>query len=160
MNEISKATFDYWMHPEEKEILSIVVMGHLVIESLLVESIKTQLKFPDEFDPYSLSFPKKVELCVAQDILSPSQKAVYLKLNTIRNKFAHQLNYDFTFDEAFNYAKEMAIAGFDFSDTTIHTNKESAREMYGIQLTLFEIMAHLEIRLIIYLHDHGVEIPQ
>jgi hypothetical protein len=160
MNKITKASFDYYINPEERKTLTIVLMGHLVIENLLVESIKTKMELPQEFDPYTLYFPSKVELCVSLKIIPIEKKNCYLKLNSIRNKFAHQLNYDLNYDDVFNYAKEMANAGFDFSDDTIHDDKEQAKEMYGVDLTLFEILEHLETDLICYLHDCGVQIPQ
>jgi len=160
MKKITKGFFEYWLYPEQKKALSTVVMGHLVIENLLVEAIKTQLKVPCEFNPYSLSYPEKVGLCISQRIIPTNKKSAYLKLNTLRNKFSHQLNYELTFDEVFEYAKEMNLAGFCFSDDTIHKNKDSAKEMYDVELTIDEILEHLSIELILFLHDNGVVIPQ
>lgn len=160
MKKITRASFDYYINPKDRTALTIVLRGHLVIENLLVESIKTKLELPAEFDPYNLSFPSKVELCISLGIIPIEKKTCYIKFNNIRNKFAHQLNYDLSHDDLFNYAKEMALAGFDFSDETIHSDKEQAKEMYGVDLTLFEIIGHLETDLICYLHDCGVQIPQ
>jgi hypothetical protein len=51
MKKIEKGYFVYWLNPEEKRIMNMILMGHLVVENLLVESINTQLKVKDKIDP-------------------------------------------------------------------------------------------------------------
>lgn len=159
MKKITEGYFTYWEEPEKKRVLSMVSMGHLVVENLLVESIKTQLKVPDEFDPYKLNYPQKVELCIALEIMPSYEKSVYLKLNGIRNKYAHQLNYELSFDEAFEYAKEMSDIGTPFTDDTIYENRELSKEYYGVEGIMTEILNHLSMPLFFFLDKQGVKIP-
>jgi hypothetical protein len=154
---IEKGFFEYFIDGEDKRFLGTILMGHLVVENLLVEAIKTRLDFPEEFDPYKIDYPEKVDLCVGLGILPSAKKQVYLKLNNIRNKFAHELNYELTFDDALQYIDEMKKAGFVISNEKID---ELETGLHGGEGLVLEILEHLSLDLICFLHDHGVEIPQ
>jgi predicted nucleotidyltransferase len=154
---IEKGFFEYFVDEERKKPLRTILMGHLVIENLLVEAIETQLDFPKEFDPYKIDYPEKVDLCVGLGILPSAKKQVYLKVNNIRNKFAHELNYEFTFDDALQYVDEMKNAGFVFLDKEI---EDLSKDDSGLEGLVLEILEYLSIDLIDFLHDYGVDIPQ
>lgn len=154
---IEKGFFEYFVDGEDKRFLGTILMGHLVVENLLVEAIKTQLDFPEEFDAYKIDYPEKVDLCVGLGILPSAKKQVYLKLNNIRNKFAHELNYEFTIDDTLRYIHEMKKAGFVISNERID---ELETGLFGGEALALEILEHLSLDLICFLHDHGVDIPQ
>jgi len=66
-----------------------------------------------------------------------------LRLNDIRNDFAHSLGHKLTFDDAFDYVVKMASAGYDFSDEAIFRDKKLSREWYGIEGIFTEILTEL-----------------
>lgn len=154
MEGMKKLYYEYWKDSMEHETLYIILSGHLVIEHLLEEAIKTQLRQPKEIDLSRLNFPNKVELCVSFGILHPRKKAVYLKLNTLRNKFAHRLDYEISFDDAFQYAKEMTKALFAFSEMGNDLNKDFLRRRFKVNDMLAQILDRLSTELIGYLFDH------
>jgi hypothetical protein len=86
-------------------------------------------------------------------------KQVYLKLGKIRNRYTHQLNYELTFDEAFEFVKEMNKAGFQFSDATIHENKVLSKKWYEVEGLVDQILGQLSLKLVAYLNELGVYIP-
>ena len=151
MEGMKKLYFEYWRDSTGHETLNIVLLGHLVIENLLVEAIKTKLKYPEEFNPSRLDFPQKVELCVSFGILPSKKKKVYLKLNTLRNNFAHKLDYEISFDDAFRYAKEMKNALFAFSEMGIDLNRDFLQRQFKVDEILTQILNKLADELVSYL---------
>lgn len=132
--------------------LVIVLKGHLVIESLLVEVI--QLRRPGN-RAWKMNFPDKVSTCVAEGLLPSANAPFYLRLNDIRNDFAHVLGHKLTYDDAFALVKDMAAAGYDFSDDTIHTDRTLSEEWYGLEGCIIEAIDDLYFELAWILHDNG-----
>jgi hypothetical protein len=74
--------------------LSFVLSAHLYIENCLVKLIEVTLPFPEKlFREYRPSFQQLLALCQAHDLLSDDLALLLKKLNTIRNKFSHNLQY-------------------------------------------------------------------
>jgi len=156
MENIKKAYHDYLIEEDEPTIL--ILKGHVLIEILLVELIKTQFKKPEKFDFFRLSFPNKVRMLVAFDILEDDLLEPYLIFNKLRNQSAHDLNYKASFLDAFNLCKLLSKKGISFSDETIFNDKVLSEEMYGTMGVLMECIGNLAIDLIIKLHDRNIEI--
>jgi hypothetical protein len=147
-------------HLADKSSFGLILKCHTVVEWLLIKLIETQLKMPDKFDVHRLSFPQKVDMCIAFGLVEKRQKKIFLRLNEMRNKFAHTLDYEITFDEAFEYVSQANNAGIDFSDETIFKDKEQSKEMYGTIGILIEVISNLSLGLICTLMDYGVDVPQ
>lgn len=84
--------------PSIKEILAIVnsedflklaINGHQCIEAVLNEIISELLHDPHSIELNRLSFILKVDMSIALGQLSRSYRAALLKMNNIRNEFAH-----------------------------------------------------------------------
>lgn len=134
------------------EFLPLVLTGHLVVEALLVELI--QLRRPGNA-AWRMNFREKVEACVAESFVPANRAPLYLRLNEMRNDFAHSLGHELPFDDAFTLVKDMAAVGFDFSDDTIHLDREKSEEWYGVYGCLIEALNEFYFTLAWALHDNG-----
>jgi hypothetical protein len=121
------------------DIMSAFINGHLITETLLVQLIDLRLDHPDEFNTFDLNFPAKVNLCKALGLINSDMTDFLLEMNSIRNRFAHRLGYNLSFDNAFDFAKAAAKGGIDFSDDVIHTDKEKSSEWYGTEGIIQEV---------------------
>lgn len=137
---------------KEGQPLELVLVGHLVLDALLVEII--QLKIVGD-TPWNWHFPTKVQCCVDKGFLSGTSQPFYTRFNDIRNDFAHMLGHKLTFDDVFALVADMANAGYDFSDDTIHSDRKLSEEWYGIEGVLIEILNNLYFELAESLHSHG-----
>lgn len=74
--------------------LAFVLSAHLYVENFLIELIELTLPFPEKlFREYRPSFQQLLALCQAQGLLRDDLALLLKKLNTIRNKFSHNLQY-------------------------------------------------------------------
>jgi hypothetical protein len=83
---------------EQGDDLTAVIRGHLRTDFLLNTAIEAALDHPDEATLDSLPFPRKVDLAVAMGVVSKDVGQTYRVLNRIRNRFAHDPDYQL--DEA------------------------------------------------------------
>lgn len=67
----------------------ISIRGQIAIESALTEVISHGLPEPHHLEVTRLTYPLKVDLAVALRGLRSESRPLFLKLNSIRNKFAH-----------------------------------------------------------------------
>lgn len=79
---------------EGESIFQIILRAHLYIEYELTEILKQTLKYPDELGT-NINFSLKLKLLLALDAISPELKDPIKYLNTLRNKYAHELSYQF-----------------------------------------------------------------
>jgi len=134
---------------------SAFIQGHLIIEAILVQMIDLKLKEPDAFDPSSLNFPSKTNLCRALGLIDSSMTTFLLEVNKVRNRFAHKLGYDFSFDDAFKFAQDAAKGGIDFSDDSIHSDKEYSEVSYGIEGIIQEVFQNTAQDLSLVMAENG-----
>jgi hypothetical protein len=71
--------------------LQVVLRGHLVRESSLIKLIESALRHPKEVELQQISFSRRVDLGVAMGVLPKDMRARFLRINQIRNRFAHRL---------------------------------------------------------------------
>ena len=76
---------------EEDEPLQVVLRGFLYIEAELITLVKEKFVEPDVIDLAQVRFETLLRLSVALGLLEKPQIHIYLKLNRIRNAFAHNL---------------------------------------------------------------------
>ena len=111
----------------EKESLSKILIGHLSIENKLDLILCSQMKNTTYFKSLNLRFSQKVDLALSLDLI-PEELGLFIKkLNSVRNKYAHRMLYDLTFEEAFQLAMEGNGAGLYYSDDGIWNDKEIGR---------------------------------
>ena len=132
--------------------VELILVGHLVVEALLVEIINLTIKGDK---PWKWSYPDKVAHCLKLGLIDAKQQATLLRLNEIRNDFAHSLGHTLNFDDVFAYVKEMAAAGYEFSDTTIYEDKSLSEEWYGFDGVIIEILNELYFGLAEVLATNG-----
>jgi hypothetical protein len=74
--------------------LAFILSAHLYVENCLIELLEIKLPFPDKlFREYKPSFQQLLALCLAEGLITDDLALVLKKLNTIRNKFSHNLQY-------------------------------------------------------------------
>jgi hypothetical protein len=132
----------------EEQPLKTILIGHLVVEALLVDVANIKID-KNEFDVFKLNFPRKVDLCISLGLFDNNKRQSYLKLNEIRNHFAHELNYKFTFEDTIKYIKDIGKAGFLLS---VDINKG---EKCKIEDLLIEVLNILTLELQGILYDNG-----
>ena len=151
-------SLDHLMELIEHDQLSAVIIGHLVIESLLVKFLELQ-PGADIDDILAFNFPTKVNRCIEGGLIR-TELGVFLNvLNRQRNSFAHRLGHRLSFEEAFALVREAATAGVDFSDDEIHINETAARNRYGVALIMVEIFSNVAQDIGFALMDRGAEFP-
>ena len=159
---------DKWKNrkrPDLNDLLSIAkqnpqlhdcVIGHIIIETLLVQLIDTKLSSASAFDSFRLSFPAKTELCVAMGLVS-NELAIFLKkLNTIRNSFAHRLGFQLSFNDIFSMVVDAAKAGVEFTDD-VDKSIEFAKDAYTPQFLLQTVFDNTSHYLACILDENGGE---
>ncbi len=107
-----------------------------------------------------MGFAEKLILSISLGLIEPKYKNGYLTINKLRNKIAHSLHPDISFNYLFECAKIMSESGFEFSDETIYTDKKKAEEYYTPEAMIDEMVSWLAIYLMGDLMDNGVVIPQ
>lgn len=129
---------DHIMSLFENSVLGAFVTGHIILDSVLAQLIETRRKDGD-IDPYSLSFHSKVKMALNRGLIFRSTAEFLIEVNKIRNNLAHRLGYEINFAKVFELAKLAALGGIEFSDGTIHQDKELSEEWYGVKGTIQEI---------------------
>ena len=84
------------MMPDTNDITLITLKGHLIIEEVLYEILKSHCTFPKYLEKTKLSFAQLANLTRSL-INLPLQEIVFpaiLKLNSLRNNLAHNLDSD------------------------------------------------------------------
>ena len=105
---------DHLMRLMGHDQLSAVIVGHLVIESLLVKFLEMQ-QGADIDKILAFNFPMKVERCVAGGLIR-SELGVFLKvLNRQRNNFAHRLGHRISFEDAFWFVRRRLRASISLT---------------------------------------------
>lgn len=73
-------------------LLEVLLRGHLWAESELIGILEDVLPFPARIDFARVRFPLKVALVSGHGHLEQEEAHAYLKLNSLRNKIAHNLH--------------------------------------------------------------------
>jgi len=66
-----------------------------------------------------------------------------LEINKTRNKIAHNIDFELTFERIFELANLANSAKVDFSDSTICCDYQLAKEYFGIENSIKEIFGNL-----------------
>ena len=79
-----------------KNVMLVVVRGHLYCEAALAEALRKHLKCPEEIQIDRLGFQAKVNLISALGAIGLELKPGLTQLGKLRNKYVHQLDYEAT----------------------------------------------------------------
>jgi hypothetical protein len=96
MENLSEKANEMFFDKFQKDLKSddhvtVVLRGHLYIDSLLTAILENFSMYPDELDFDGMPFNRKVKLCKAFGLVHPGIIPSINKLASIRNRFAHQL---------------------------------------------------------------------
>jgi len=90
---------EYLRALNSRDHMGVVLRTHAYVEAFLLDLIESQLPTPDAMDWTRLGFEEKLNVAVALDLIDPTEKPAYLKLNAWRNKLAHHPNATVTVGE-------------------------------------------------------------
>ena len=90
----------FYRYVNSTDELTLVVRGHLSLEAVLNHVLDRARPrgLTEEFD--SLRFPQRVDLAIALGKLDIESRPAWMKINAIRNRFAHDLDAKITNEEA------------------------------------------------------------
>lgn len=94
--EIYKTAKKFNEDTEGEDELQVILRGHLYLEYELEKLLRLELAEPDCILTNRFMFASKVNLAVALGLLPKDIKKMYEKLNSIRNNYAHQLDFKIT----------------------------------------------------------------
>ena len=76
----------------ESNLRNLVIISHLYFENIIDELLRDNFVNPEAFNNFT--FYSKMKVIESQDILNTDTLKFLLFVNKIRNKFAHNLDYD------------------------------------------------------------------
>lgn len=129
-----------FMDEKASEELHMLLRGHLYLEWMLAEILRRKMSNPESLAALNMGFYKLVKLHEAMGLLDQAEVELLLALNRLRNRYAHRLGFDLTFDNAFELAELAGKACVDFSDETIYIDKSLSKEWYGTYGALHEVI--------------------
>lgn len=127
----------------EETYLQIILKGHLYIENRLIELIKVKLVNPNAINLNDLNFPTKINLARALGLLDNKKSKLLRNLNRIRNKLAHDLNFELSDEEI-----KKQINYFDkyYSNSFQKTIEENAGDLKQLLRNIY-VLTYLELDL-------------
>jgi len=128
------------MDERASEELHMLLRGHLYLEWMLAEILRRTMPSPESLGALNMGVYKLVKLHEAMGLLDQAEVDLLLALNRLRNKYAHRLGFNLTFDDAFALAELAGKARVDFSDETIYVDKSLSEEWYGTYGVLHEVI--------------------
>lgn len=70
-----------------------IIQGHLYFDHILSITLTEGLSYPSEIDISRMGFASKLQLVSAMGLMSKVLSVCFRRLNSIRNKIAHELSY-------------------------------------------------------------------
>lgn len=94
LDEYKETIKDFMEYTKSEDFMGIILRGHLYIENELSILIKNALINPKAIKlPY---FSSKLDAAFSMGIIEEKWYGAFKKLNKTRNKYAHDLGYEFT----------------------------------------------------------------
>ena len=79
-----------------------VLRSHLYIEHEITGLLETYLKEPEVILGRNFFFMNKINLATALGLIEKDERIIFLKINNLRNKFAHNLHFNLSEDDYSN----------------------------------------------------------
>jgi len=105
LKKVVKGIFDFptlITHLNAEDPLALVMRGHLYIEATLIRQIESALVNKKAFATAQFPFPAKVSLAVALGKVDIADAGGFTALNTLRVKFAHNVEMKLTEQDELN----------------------------------------------------------
>lgn len=79
-------------HTRGRSMVEVLLRGHLWLENALIDLIEAEVANPQPLKKRRISFFNRVNLAESLGLLVPSDVATLMKINSIRNRLAHNLH--------------------------------------------------------------------
>lgn len=109
------------------------IKGHLFLENA-INKVLGKIKLDT-----NETFANKINILFNNKRINKKTKVLLVEINRVRNKIAHNLYYELTFDTMFKLVKLSSEAGIDYSDDTIFENKRLSFEWYNVSGIILEL---------------------
>jgi hypothetical protein len=118
-------------------LIADVVTYHLRLESLLEKILKEYLVEPEVLDFDRMMFAQKASFACAIGKIERPLYEVLKRMNSLRNKFAHRMDFKPSFDQIHDLIVLAGKAGVDFSDGIDCEDPKYARSLnYNVEMLL------------------------
>ena len=101
-DEINAVTFSFDISRLKEDVgfsgdtVVTVIKAHLYLEHVIMQTLTEAFKVPDVVDFRRMSFPAKLDLCVALGIYPRPWREIVSRVNEMRNRVAHKLDAQVT----------------------------------------------------------------
>ncbi|QTL51297.1 hypothetical protein [Priestia aryabhattai] len=85
---------EFVQEANSENTLYAILRGHLYIEREIVKLLNLKLENPKQILNNNFGFANKIRLAAALGFIETDSMEAYIAFNTVRNKYAHQLNYE------------------------------------------------------------------
>lgn len=141
-------SIDELFDPSTNSQLTSVIRGHLIIEFFLIKLIECGLENSESLSIDRLNFPNKVDLCSSLGIIDKKLSKYLKEVNSLRNKFAHQIDFTISQQETYQLIKKASNIGILFTDA-IDEDEEFFYKHYTSLLSLNTLFRNT----VLYLSD-------
>jgi hypothetical protein len=122
-------------------LIGIIVIYHLQLEGLIDNILEENLVEPGVLDFERMMFVQKASLACAIGKIDLKVFEVIKKLNALRNKFSHQLDFTPSFEELHELIVSANQAGVDFSEDGIYSSDPNfAKKLVYHEETLLNML--------------------
>ena len=100
--EINAVTFSFDISRLKEDVtfsgdtVVMVIKAHLYLEHVIMQTLTEAFKEPDVVDFRRMSFPAKLDLCVALGIYPKPWREIISRVNEMHNRVAHKLDVQVT----------------------------------------------------------------
>ncbi|WP_053781789.1 hypothetical protein [Paenibacillus xylanivorans] len=142
--DFSKQHDKFMLDTSSESNLQTILRAHLYIEYELEKMLLSTLVHP-EILKGKLRFIDKVRFVFALDLLPLETMSSILKINKLRNAFAHELEYSFSeadFDqlmESFSEEQKKKLPSYLSSETVIDISEKLKMALFTVWIELYEV---------------------
>lgn len=142
----------------EKAQLSKILVGHQAIENKIDFLLSFHFDKPNFYLDTKFTFAQKINLLLATGIIDEKFGSFIKKLNKLRNKHAHDFDYEIAFDEAFDLVNCANDASVEFTDPTIWQDKLKSKEYYDTEFIILELITNTNFTFGEIMERLGIEV--
>jgi hypothetical protein len=126
-------------------MLALVIRGHIYLEHVLIQTVSEEMAKPNEIEMRRLSFPAKLDLGIAMGLIDSEWRPAVNRVNEMRNKMAHRLEYKFEDKDKLELLRMMPKYAQDicFEEDTVWT--ESDAQALGWVKVISAVVVMLEV---------------
>lgn len=129
------------LETEGENYFQIILRTHLYIEFEMTETLKSKLLHPEELGD-KLAFNVALKILLAIGAIPLELKAPINFLNRIRNKYAHELDFQFD-EETFRKFLDSFVEGFDKNVDSFRDGSKDYSLLESLKRVLFSLWVAL-----------------